>query len=81
MLALSRFSEVMLGSFEELAPHKICAYIFELSNALNHFYHETKIIVEEDKKKQAGYIGLVSLTRDVLLTCIDLLGFEAPERM
>ena len=81
MLALSKFSEVMLGSFEELAPHKICAYIFELSNALNHFYHETRIIAEEDKKKQAGYIGLVTLTRNVLLTCIDLLGFEAPERM
>ncbi len=81
MLSLSRFSEVMLGSFEDLAPHKICAYIFELANALNHFYHETRIIAEEDKKKQAGYIGLVTLTRNVLLTCIDILGFEAPERM
>ena len=81
MLALSRFSEVMLGSFEDLAPHKICAYIFELANALNHFYHETRIIAEEDKQKQAGYIGLVTLTRSVLLTCIDLLGFDAPERM
>ena len=81
MLALSKFSEVMLGSFEDLAPHKICAYIFELSNALNHFYHETRIIAEEDKKKQAGYIGLVTLTRNVLLTCIDILGFDAPERM
>ena len=81
MLALSRFSEVMEAGFEELAPHKICAYIYELSNALNHFYHETKIIAEEDKEKQAGYIGLVTLTRSVLTTCIDLLGFEAPERM
>ena len=42
MLALSRYSDVMLTCFEELAPHKICAYIYELSNALNHFYHETK---------------------------------------
>lgn len=81
MLSLSRFSEVMLGSFEELAPHKVCAYIYELSNALNHFYHETKIITEEDKKKQAGYIGLVTLTRSVLTTCIDLLGFDSVERM
>ena len=81
MLVLSRFSEVMHGSFEELAPHKICAYIYELSNAFNHFYHETKIITEEDEKKRAGYVGLVTLTRSVLTTCIDLLGFEAPERM
>ena len=81
MLVLSRFSEVMRGSFEELAPHKICAYIYELSNALNHFYHETKIITEEDEKKRAGYVGLVTLTRSVLTTCIDLRGFEAPERM
>ena len=81
MLVLSRFSEVMHGSFEELAPHKICAYIYELSNALNHFYHETKIITEEDEKKRAGYVGLVTLTRSMLTTCIDLLGFEAPERM
>ena len=78
MLALSRYSDVMLTCFEELAPHKICAYIYELSNALNHFYHETKIIAEEDKKKQAGYISLVTLTRDVLMTCINVLGFRAP---
>ena len=81
MLALSRYSDVMLTCFEELAPHKICAYIYELSNALNHFYHETKIIAEEDRKKQAGYISLVMLTRDVLMTCINVLGFSAPERM
>ena len=81
MLALARFSEVMHTSFEELAPHKICAYIYELSNALNHFYHETKIIAEEDEAKRAGYIGLVTLTRACLTTCIDLLGFEAAERM
>ncbi|MCI8512050.1 MAG: arginine--tRNA ligase [Lachnospiraceae bacterium] len=81
MLSLARFSEVMHTSFEELAPHKICAYIYELSNALNHFYHETKILAQEDEGKRNGYIGLITLTRECLLTCIDLLGFEAPERM
>ena len=81
MLQLSGFAAMVENAFEEKAPHKICAYIYELSNALNHFYHETKIIAEEDKEKQAGYIGLVTLTRSVLTTCIDLLGFEAPERM
>lgn len=81
MLVLSRYSEVLLTSFEELAPHKVCAYIYELSNAVNHFYHETKILTEENTEKQAGYIGLVTLAKDVLITCIGLLGFDAPERM
>ena len=48
---------------------------------LNRFYHETKILAEEDEQKQKSYIALLTLTRDILTTCIDLLGFEAPERM
>ena len=47
----------------------------------NKFYHETKILSEEDEEKRSGYIALLGLTKRVLETCIDLLGFEAPERM
>ena len=81
MLALSKFNAVMENAFEELAPHKICAYIYEMANAFNHFYHETKILTEEDADKKAGYIALLKLTKEILETCIDLLGFDAPERM
>lgn len=81
MLELSKFNAAMETAFEETAPHKICAYIYDLANAFNHFYHETKIMAEEDAMVQAGYIKLLELTRKVLETCIDVLGFEAPERM
>lgn len=81
MLELVKFNEVFVQSLQELAPHKICAYIYDLSNAFNRFYHETKILAEEDKEKQEGYIAMLLLTKKVLETCIDLLGFEAPERM
>lgn len=81
MLVLSQFIGVMNNAFEEIAPHKICAYIYELANAFNHFYHETKIITEEDANKKMGWIALLLLTRDILETCIELLGFGAPERM
>lgn len=81
MLKLSAFSTMMEGAAAEYAPHKICAYIYELANVFNHFYHETNIMSCEDKDKQAGYILLLKLTKEVLETCIDLLGFEAPERM
>ena len=81
MLQTLRFNDVMETVYEETAPHKICAYIYELANEVNKFYHETKILAEEDETKKSGYIALLSLTKRVLETCIDLLGFEAPERM
>ncbi len=81
MLKISRFNSVICQACEELAPHRICSFIYELSNAFNHFYHETKILTQEDKVQQAGWIALLDLTRRVLETSIDLLGFEAPEKM
>ena len=81
MLVLSRFNAMMENAYEEKAPHKICAYIYELANAFNGFYHETKILSEEDLKVQASYIGLLVLTKNILETCIDVLGFSAPDRM
>lgn len=81
MLELTKFNSVIETAYEEIAPHKICAYIYDLANAFNRFYHETKILGQEDETKKAGYIALLVLTRDVLETSIDLLGFSAPERM
>ncbi len=80
-LEVAKFNGVIETAFAELAPHRICAYIYDLSNALNHFYHETKILSEPDEAKQQSYLALLDLTRGVLETCIDVLGFSAPERM
>ncbi|MBP3678215.1 MAG: arginine--tRNA ligase [Agathobacter sp.] len=81
MLVLSRFNAVVENAYEESAPHKLCAYIYELANAFNGFYHGTKILSEENEAAQKAYIGLLCLTKSVLEACIDMLGFEAPERM
>ena len=81
MMALAKFNASVEAACEEYAPHRICAYIYDLANAFNHFYHETKILAEEDGSRKAGWIALLVLARDVLETSIDLLGFSAPERM
>lgn len=81
MLEISKFNSMMESAFADTAPHKVCAYIYDLSNAFNHFYHETKILSEQDEMVQAGYICLLELTKRALEICIDVLGFEAPERM
>ena len=81
MLETAKFNDMVNVVSEEIAPHKICSYIYDTANAFNKFYHETKILSEENETKREGYIALLKLTKEVLETCIDLLGFDAPERM
>ena len=81
MLELTRFSDAIYQAYEEIAPHKICSYIYDLANDFNRFYHETKILSEGNEEQKASWIALLELTRRVLETSIDLLGFSAPERM
>ncbi len=81
MLAITKLGPTMEGALKTLSPNLICAYIYELSGAVNKFYHETRILTEEDKALQAGYIALIGLAKRVLEACIDILGFSAPEKM
>ena len=81
MLEIIRFNAMMENEFEETAPHKVCSYIYDLANAFNTFYHGNKIMAEEDEARQKSYIRLLELTKAVLETSIDVLGFSAPDRM
>ena len=81
VMQLAGFKSAMEAAGAELAPHKICAYIYDLANAFNRFYHETRILAEEDEKRKEGLIALLILTKEIMETCIDVLGFSAPDRM
>ncbi|SFV00534.1 arginine--tRNA ligase [Butyrivibrio sp. INlla21] len=81
MLIITRFADAIESAAKDLSPNRVCAYIYELSNAFNSFYHGTKILSEADEDKKSSYIALLSITLKVLETGIDLLGFSAPERM
>jgi arginyl-tRNA synthetase len=81
MLKLSKFNEVMDLSFKDRAPNRICEYVYDVSNLFNKFYHENKIISEEDAKRKLSWINLITLTKNILETCLDLLGIEAPDKM
>lgn len=80
-LKLSKFNEVVELGFADRAPNKICDYIYDLSNTFNRFYHDTKIISEENIDKKTSWVNLITLTMKVLETGLDLLGIETPERM
>lgn len=80
-LQLAKVNDVIAACCEENAPHRLCQYIHEISNALNRFYHENNILKEEDADRQKGWIALLDLTKEILTGCIHLLGFEAPDMM
>lgn len=81
MKAVAGFGAMIENAYLETAPHKVCAYMYDLANALNHFYHETKILTQENEAEKSAYIALLALTLRVMEECIGLLGFSAPERM
>ncbi len=80
-LCLSKFQDCIMSAYKDNAPHKICQYIYELSNAFNSFYHDNKILSEENEERKESFLALLMLVKDILEQCIDLLGFEAPEKM
>ena len=81
MLAITKLAPNLENALRTSAPNMVCAYIYELAGAVNKFYHETRILSEEDEQRKAGYIALITLAKNILETCIDLLGFYAPEKM
>ncbi len=81
MLTLTRFSDSLQLAYRDTAPNIVCAYLYELAGAANAFYHETRILQEPDATRQAGYLALMELSRRVMETCMDLLGFSAPDKM
>ena len=81
MLAITKFGPTMEAALNASAPNMICAYIYELAGAVNKFYHETRILSEENEQLKAGYISLIGLAKNILEKCIYILGFSAPEKM
>ena len=81
MLAITKFGPTMEQALQNSAPNQICAYIYELAGCVNKFYHETPILKEENEELKAGHIALIGLAKNILETCISILGFSAPDKM
>ena len=81
MLSITKLGPTLENALRTSSPNLICAYIYELAGSVNKFYHETRILSEEDENRKAGYVALIGLAKDILEQCIYLLGFSAPEKM
>lgn len=81
MLKLVNFNETVEAAYRENAPYRLCQFVYEVSDTLNQFYHENKIIAMEDEARKESWLALIALTYGVLETALDLLGMVIPERM
>ena len=81
MIAITKLGPSLEAALRTSAPNLVCAYIYELAGCVNKFYHETRILSEEDENLKAGYIALIGLAKNILEQCISILGFSAPEKM
>lgn len=81
MLAITKLGPALESALAASAPNLVCAYIYELAGCVNKFYHETPVLKEENEAVKAGNIALLGLAKNILETCIHILGFSAPNKM
>lgn len=81
VLALSRFEDFILRSYERLTPHILCDYAFELAQKFSRFYQVAFILGEKDKKLQSSRMSITEKTLACLRRLTYLLNIDIPERM
>ncbi|HEY9457878.1 MAG TPA: arginine--tRNA ligase, partial [Gaiella sp.] len=75
---LLELPQVAAEATERRAPHAIPAYAIRVADDFHRFYHHHRVLETE---QEAFRLALCTATRDVVATCLDLLGIDAPERM
>ena len=81
LLTLARFAEMIEKAEAELAPHRVCQYLYELADNFNGFYHANKIVSEPDEGKRNEWITVLQIVLAILTDGISMLAMEAPDRM
>jgi len=75
---ISEYAEVVDKAVEELMPHHVCTYLYELAQEFNRFYEKNRVVGD---KRQALRTRLVQMYADVLKNGLELLNIPAPEKM
>ena len=75
---LLELPEVVREATARRAPHAIPTYAIRVADDFHRFYHHHRVL---DSAEEAFRLALCAATRDVVATCLDLIGVEAPERM
>ena len=75
---ITEYPEVVAKATNELMPHHICTYLYELAQAFNRFYEHNRVIGDQ---REALRLALVNKYADTLKSGLNLLGIKAPDKM
>jgi arginyl-tRNA synthetase len=75
---ISEYSEVVDNAVEELMPHHICTYLYELAQDFNRFYEHNRVVGDS---RETIRLKLVGAYTEVLKDGLELLNIHAPEKM
>ncbi|MGA0956515.1 MAG: arginine--tRNA ligase [Flavobacteriaceae bacterium] len=73
--------EVIKNSYKELSPALIANYLYDLVKTYNSLYQNFNILNSESKDSTSVRLLISLKTRDVISTCLDLLGIDLPNKM
>jgi len=75
---ITEYPEVVSKAVDELMPHHICTYLYELAQTFNRFYEHNRVI---NDPREATRLALVESYANTLQKGLNLLGITAPGHM
>ena len=77
-LTLLRLPEAIEAAAKDLMVNRLTDQLYEISNRINDFYHESKVIGSEEQNSR---IALLLASKKVMEVCFDLLGMKTIDRI
>jgi arginyl-tRNA synthetase len=81
VLQLLQYGEVVRTVAHHLEPHRLCTWLYELTDAFSSFYQACPVLRVEDEQVRGSRLRLSDITRRVLIDGLGLLGIEVPQKM
>ena len=78
VLKISEYSEVVDRAINDLMPHHICTYLYELAQTFNRFYENNRVLGDP---RESARLALVKIYADTLKQGLELLDINAPDAM
>ncbi len=78
LVKLTEYPEVIANAVNELSPHLVCTYLYELAQVFNRFYEKSHVIGDE---REAIRVRLVKAYAGILKNGLTVLGIPAPDKL